>query len=57
MSKVSNTYEVVSNYCTDALQETLDYYGNRRYSLVSTMMAKNKYKVDCMYLFFTKVEN
>ena len=50
----SNVVEVVSNYGTDALQETLTEYGNYGYKLVSATLAKNKYNVDVMYLFFTK---
>lgn len=50
----SNVVEVVSNYATDALQEKLTKYGNYGYKLVSVTLAKNKYGVDVMYLFFTK---
>lgn len=53
--KVYNTYCVVSNYATDALRRELDHYANIGFSLVSTLMAKNKYGVDVIYLFFTKV--
>lgn len=54
MKKVINTYTVVSNYCTDGLQKTLNDYGERGFTLVSTVMAKNKHGVEVMYLFFTK---
>lgn len=52
---VYNTYCEVSNYCTDALWKALDDYASMGFSLVSTLIAKNKYGVDVMYLFFTKV--
>ena len=48
-----NTYETVSNYCTEVLQKVLTRYGEQGFTLVSTMMAKNKYNVEVMYLFFT----
>lgn len=54
---VSNIYCVVSNYCTMALQDTLDKYSKAGYQLVSTEMAENRYGQTVMYLFFTKVEN
>lgn len=44
----------VSNYATDGLQQTLTEWGKRGFKLVSVIMAKNKYSVDVMYLFFTK---
>lgn len=53
---VRNAYEVVSNYATDALQETLNKYAKSGYKLVSVVMAKNKYNCEVMYLFFTKEE-
>lgn len=52
--KISNTYAVVSNYCTSELQKTLDKYGELGYSLVSTLLAPNEFNVNCMYLFFSQ---
>lgn len=52
--KYENVFFQVSNYATDTLQETLSRYGELGFKLVNTMMAKNKYGVDVMYLFFTK---
>ena len=56
MAKIINTYETVGNYCTEWLQKTLSKYAEHGFKLVSTMMAKNRYGVDVMYLFFTKEE-
>lgn len=55
--KYENIVVQVSNYATDALQETLSKYGNRGFKLVNTIMAKNKYNIDVMYLFFTREWN
>jgi hypothetical protein len=44
----------VSNYATDSLNRTLVEYGNMGFKLVNAVMAKNKYNIDVMYLFFTK---
>ena len=44
----------VSNYATDSLDKTLIDYGNDGFKLVNVVMAKNKYNIDVMYLFFTK---
>ena len=55
--KYENVYCQVSNYNTDALQKTLLRYGEQGFKLVNTMMAKNKYGVNVMYLFFTKEVN
>ena len=52
-----NVVQIVSNYATDALQDTLSNYGSRGFKLVNTIMAKNKYNIDVMYLFFTKEIN
>ena len=49
-----NVSTTVSNYATDGLNEMLNKYGQRGYKLVNVVMAKNKYGVDVMYLFFTK---
>lgn len=51
---IRNVCEIVSNYATDALQETLNKYAEQRYKLVSVVMAKNKYDCEVMYLFFTQ---
>ena len=51
---IDNQVAVVSNYATEALQETLYTYSENDYKLVNTILAKNKYGVDVMYLFFTK---
>lgn len=53
---ISNVVKVISNYATDALQDTLDKYAKAGYILVSAVMAKNKYQIDVMYLFFSKYE-
>lgn len=52
--KYHNTVAVVSNYATESLNEMLSKYGQLGYQLVDVVMAKNKYLVDVMYLFFTK---
>ena len=52
--KYINIVETVSNYATNSLQDTLIDYGNNGYKLVNSILAKNKYGVDVMYLFFTK---
>ncbi len=52
--KFDNIVEIISNYATNALQETLTQYGEKGYQLVSTIMAKNRYNIDVMYCFFTK---
>lgn len=51
---IDNQVVVVSNYATEALQETLDVCAKNDYKLVNAILAKNKYHVDVMYLFFTK---
>ena len=50
----SNIAVQVSNYATDWLNKTLMEYGNMGFKLVNVVMAKNKYNIDVMYLFFTK---
>lgn len=52
--KYNNISVVVSNYATDALNKTLYDYGQLGFKLVNTIIAKNKYDVYVMYLFFTK---
>ena len=49
---VINKVVIVSNYATDALQGVLTREGNLGYKLVTALLAKNKYGVDVMYLFF-----
>ena len=56
MTEIRNTVCILSNYATNALEECLRYYGEQGYTLVSTEIAKNKYDVEVMYLFFTKKE-
>ena len=49
---VENVCVTVSNYATEALQDTLNFYGKKGFSLVSTQMALDKYGSQVMYLFF-----
>lgn len=51
---VENVCATVSNYATEALQDTLNFYGEKGFSLVSTQMASNKYGCQVMYLFFVR---
>ena len=51
---VENVCVAVSNYATEALQNTLNLYGKEGFSLVSTQMASNKYGSQVMYLFFVR---
>lgn len=51
---VENICVTVSNYATEALQDTLNSYGKEGFSLVSTQMASNKYGCQVMYLFFVR---
>ena len=51
---VENVCVDVSNYATEALQNTLNFYGKKGFSLVSTQMAPNKYGIQVMYLFFVR---
>ena len=51
---VENLCVTVSNYATEALQNTLNFYGEKGFSLVSTQMALNKYGCQVMYLFFDR---
>ena len=51
---VENVCITVSNYATEALQDTLNFYGKEGFSLVSTQMASNKYGCQVMYLFFVR---
>lgn len=56
MTKIKNTVCILNNYATNALEECLKHYGEQGYTLVSTEIAKNKYDIEVMYLFFTKEE-
>ena len=51
---VENVCVTVSNYATEALQDTLNFYGKEGFYLVSTQMALNKYGSQVMYLFFVR---
>lgn len=51
---VENVCVTVSNYTTEALQNTLNFYGKEGFYLVSTQMASNKYGCQVMYLFFVR---
>ena len=51
---VENVCITVSNYATESLQNTLNFYGKEGFSLVSTQMASNKYGGQVMYLFFVR---
>ena len=51
---VENICVTVSNYATEALQDTLNFYGKEGFSLVSTQMASDKYGSQVMYLFFAR---
>lgn len=54
--KAYNTYYKLSNYCNGALlEEILNKYADYGFSLVSTLMVKDEYDIEVMYLFFTKV--
>lgn len=62
MQKIDNKVEIVINYNTDALQETLTEMAEDGYKIVSSVMGlaprpefyKGKWDVQAMYLFFTK---
>lgn len=51
---VENVCVTVSNYATEELQKTLDFYGEEGFSLVSVQMASGKFGTQVMYLFFTR---
>ena len=51
---VENVCVTVSNYATEALKKTLNFYGEKGFSLVSTQMASNIYGIQVMYLFFVR---
>lgn len=52
--KYENIVAVVSNYATDELPKALERHGQNGFQFVNSVIAKNKYFVDVMYLFFTK---
>ena len=52
--KYKNIVIQISNYATFDLQKKLTEYGEWGFKLVNVTMAKNKYNVDVMYLFFTR---
>lgn len=54
--KVSNEVIILSNYATKELNRTLRIFGDDGYKLVSALLAPNEFKVQVMYLFFTKEE-
>ena len=52
--KYENIVVPISNYATNSLQDTLTEYGQSGFKLVNVIMAKNRYDVEIMYLFFTR---
>ena len=52
--KYRNIVVPISNYATSALQETLTQWGELGYKFVNSVMAKNQYDCEIMYLFFVK---
>lgn len=52
--KYDNEVVQVSNYATEAMCDLLVNYGQLGYKLVNALLAKNRYGVEVMYLFFTK---
>ena len=52
--KYKNVVVSISNYATDALQKALNVWGNKGYKFVNSVMARNRYGVEVMYLFFVK---
>ncbi len=53
--KYQNVVVPVSNYATNALQETLTHWGEKGYRSVNSIMANNQHGCMIMYLFFVKV--
>ena len=51
---IENVCVTVSNYATEALQDTFNFYVKEGFSLVSTQMASDKYGSQVMYLFFVR---
>ena len=49
---VENVCVAVSNYATEALQDTLNFYGKEGFSLVSTKKESDKYGTQVKYFFF-----
>ena len=54
MIMAENVCVTVSNYATEALPNTLNFYGKAGFSLVSTQMASDKYGNQVLYLFFVR---
>lgn len=52
--KIINEVVTISNYATDNLDKVLMKYGDNGYTLVSALLAPNKFNTQVMYLFFTK---
>lgn len=52
--KFQHRVEVVSNYCTEELEQRLERMGEMGYELVSVVVARNQYHVNSMYLFFKR---
>lgn len=55
--KIEHDVVVITNYCTNAVPETLKQKEKEGYELVSVVMADTKYHVPGMYLFFKKVQD
>ena len=51
--KIENKVVTVSNYATDWLQSVLTEQNKAGYKLVTALLAKNRYNIDVMYLFFS----
>ena len=51
---IINKCIVVSDYATDWLEKVINQANLDGYSLVSVVMANNRYNCECMYLFFEK---
>lgn len=49
--KFLNISVQVSNYATKTLNETLNYYGAKGFEFVNSILAKNQYGMEVMYLF------
>lgn len=52
--KYQNIVVQVYDYATNHLDEILNDYGQQGFKFVNVVMAKNKHRIDVMYLFFTK---
>ena len=51
---VENVCVTVSNYTTEALQDTLNFYGKEGFFFFFFQMASDKYGSQVMYLFFVR---